>query len=203
MQGRFANVFTYDGALIHLAAAVNVNDDYVAGLRKFFPRPAGRDTGVTRAIATGTVCMIEDVLEDPDYLIASASAVGGFRSVLAVPLLRDGRTIGGIAVGRPEAGPFPDSQVALLQTFADQAVIAIENVRLFKELGARNRDLTEALEQQTATSDILRVISQSQTDVQPVFDTIAAQRPSRCATRPSAVSTSSTDGRWTSPQPPA
>ena len=101
---------------------------------------------------------------------------GNFRSILAVPLAREGRPIGAIAVGRPEPGPFPDSQVALLQTFADQAVIAIENVRLFTELGVRNRDLTEALEQQTATSDILRVISQSQTDVQPVFDTIVAQR---------------------------
>jgi hypothetical protein len=86
--------------------------------------------------------------------------------------MRDGKPVGGIALGRPGGRNFPDSQIALLKTFADQAVIAIENVRLFTELGARNRDLTEALEQQTATSDILRVISQSQTDVQPVFDTI-------------------------------
>ena len=99
-----------------------------------------------------------------------------FRSVLAVPLMREGRPIGAIAVGRPEPGQFPDEQIALLQTFADQAVIAIENVRLFKELEARNADLTEALEQQTATSEILRVISQSQTDVQPVFDAIARAR---------------------------
>ena len=176
----FANVFTFDGALIHLAASVNANTEYVEGLRSFFPRPAGRETAVTRAIATNAVCMIEDVLDDPDYVIATASAVGGFRSVLAVPLLRDGKAIGGLAVGRPEPGPFPATQVALLQTFADQAVIAIENVRLFNELNARNRDLTESLEQQTATSDILRVISRSQTDVQPVFDTIAASVLSLC-----------------------
>ena len=90
--------------------------------------------------------------------------------------MRDGKPIGTITVYRDVAGEFPEAQIALLQTFADQAVIAIENVRLFTELEARNRDLTEALEQQTATSDILRVISQSPTDVQPVFDTIAQAR---------------------------
>src|SRR5436190_9874754 len=87
--------------------------------------------------------------------------------------MREGVAIGAISLRRAEARPFTERQVALLQTFADQAVIAIENVRLFNEVGSRNRDLTEALEQQTATSDILRVISQSPTDVQPVFDTIA------------------------------
>ena len=88
-------------------------------------------------------------------------------------MLRDGQAIGTITVVSRRGEPVSGTQVELLKTFADQAVIAIENVRLFKELEARNRDLTEALEQQTATSEILRVISQSQTDVQPVFDTIA------------------------------
>src|SRR6202040_4373301 len=96
----------------------------------------------------------------------------GFQSLRVVPMLRKDEPIGAIAVGRPERGAFPDKQIALLKTFADQAVIAIKNVRLFTELQASNRELTTALDTQTATSDILRVISRSQTDVQPVFDAI-------------------------------
>jgi GAF domain-containing protein len=87
-------------------------------------------------------------------------------------MLRDGHPIGAITVWRTEVGPFTDRQVALLRTFADQSVIAIENVRLFTELEARNRDLTEALEQQTATGEILRAISSSPTDIRPVLETV-------------------------------
>src|SRR5262249_25686305 len=144
------NVFTFDGELIHLAAYVNTNPAYGDEIRRLFPRPPGRDLAVTRVILTGKLLQIPDVNEDPDYVKGTHSRIGGFRSNLGVPLLRDGRPIGAVVVGRPEPGPFPDSQVRLLETFADQAVIAIENARLFTELEARNRDLTEALEQQMA-----------------------------------------------------
>src|SRR5262249_22241818 len=96
----------------------------------------------------------------------------GYRAALGAPLLRDGNVVGVIFVAKTVPQPFTDKQIELVRTLADQAVIAIENVRLFKELEARNRDLTESLDQQTATSEILRVISSSPTDVQPVFDAI-------------------------------
>src|SRR4029453_13101000 len=104
----------------------------------------------------------------------------GHRATLSVPLLREGEVTGVIQLRRLEAEPFTDRQISLLQSFADQAVFAIENVRLFTELGARNHDLTEALEQQTATSEILRVISSSPTDVQPVLDAVAKNSSRLC-----------------------
>jgi signal transduction histidine kinase len=104
----------------------------------------------------------------------------GTRTLLCTPLLREGIPLGAILIRRTEVRPFSDRQINLLETFASQAVIAIENVRLFKELEDRNRDLTEALEQQTATSDVLRVISGSPTDVQPVFDAIVQSATRLC-----------------------
>jgi signal transduction histidine kinase len=173
-RAEFANVFTFDGSLIHLAAIENANADYVEKVRALFPRPPGRGTAVERAIATGRVCIIPDVLADPDYVIAAAAAISGYRSVLAVPLMRDGCPIGTIAVGRPVPGPFPERQVALMQTFADQAVIAIENVRLFGELQARTAELTRSVGELRALGEISQAVN-STLDLETVLSTIVAR----------------------------
>jgi GAF domain-containing protein len=169
----FGQVALFDGALLHMTAFHNVNAEGAEALRRRFPAPADSGSTMGRALATREIVQIPDVLEDPAYAFKGELQIMGFRSLLAVPMLRKGEPIGAIGVGRSERGQFPDEQIELLKTFADQAVIAIENVRLFTELQSSNRDLTTALDKQTATSDILRAISQTQTDVQPVFEVIA------------------------------
>ncbi|HEU5294515.1 MAG TPA: GAF domain-containing protein [Burkholderiaceae bacterium] len=164
-NGVAGGVARFDGSLVHLVAFRGVSDQAEAAMRAGFPRPPGRGSVVGRAIDEGAPVQIADVLADPDYALKSATELAGYRGNMAVPMLKDGHIIGAIGVCRAEPGEIPPEQVALLQTFADQAVIAIENVRLFNET-------QQALARQTASADILRVISQSPTDVQPVFAAI-------------------------------
>jgi GAF domain-containing protein len=134
-----------------------------------------------RALLEGKIVHIPDVQADPNYTWTEiAKSFGGYRTILGVPLAREGTPIGVMSLTRAEVRPFTDKQIELVGTFADQAVIAIENVRLFDEVQARTRELSESLEQQTATSEVLRVISSSPTDVQPVFDAIARSAASLC-----------------------
>ena len=145
--------------------------------------PVVRETGTAtgRALLEGRVIHIPDVQADPQYSWSEvAQKLAGYRTILGVPLLREGIPIGVMALTRSEVRPFTNKQIDLVTTFADQAVIAIENVRLFDEVQARTRDLTELLEQQTATSEVLRVISSSPGELQPVFQAMLANATRIC-----------------------
>src|SRR5262245_39903036 len=171
-DARECAVFKFDGDLIHLVAHADIGAEWTKALRSAYPRRPGRGMITARAIQMGSAVHVPDVQADPEFDLTEAAQASGVRTTLSVPMIREGEVIGAITVDRRELKPFLDKEIGLVKTFADQAVIAIENVRLFKELQTSNRELTTALDQQTATSDILKVISSSPTDVQPVFDAI-------------------------------
>jgi GAF domain-containing protein len=130
----------------------------------------GRSGVVGRVLMGGKFVQIPDVLTDPEYAFREFARLGGIRTMLGVPLLREGVPIGLFVLHRAVVRPFTDKQIKLVQTFADQAVLAIENSRLFEAEQQRTRELSESLEQQTATSEVLQVISSSPGDLQPVFE---------------------------------
>src|SRR5206468_71242 len=169
-----AVVVTFDGELIRLAALANMTPEGAEALRRHYPRPPSRDNASARAVQTCGVVAIPDVLEDIDYAVKATAVPAGFRGVLSVPLIRDRRPIGAITVGKPEPGLFPDEQIALLQTFADQAVIAIENVRLFTELEARTAELTKSVGELRALGEVGQAVS-STLDLETVLSTIVSR----------------------------
>src|SRR5215510_1096461 len=157
-----------EGMTISWGATYGFSLEYQELLKRHAPL-AGRGTMSGRVALERAPVQISDVLADPEFTFFEAQKLGNFRTLLGVPLLREGILIGVLGLAREMVRPFTDKQIELVQTFADQAVIAIENVRLFDEVRARTRELSEALEQQTATSEVLGVISSSPGELDGVF----------------------------------
>jgi signal transduction histidine kinase len=175
----FGAIFTFDGELVHFAGAYGFSPEQLNGMRAKYPvRVADRSVLSSRAILAKAPVHIEDIMSDPHY--DREHVAGVWRRQLAVPMLREGVPLGAIVANWAEAGATPKQHEDLLKVFADQAVIAIENVRLFEDVRKRTKELSEALEQQTATSEVLSVISRSPGELEPVFQTMLANATKLC-----------------------
>jgi signal transduction histidine kinase len=172
-------VFLRDGETMRIQAHSRVPEAFVDFLLAHPIRPS-QETFTGRTLLTGEITHIPDVLEDPGYNFGPAPQIGQFRAALAVPLAREGRLEGVFSLARPEPGAFSAREIELVRTFANQAVIAIENVRLFEEVQAKTRDLEESLAQQTATADVLKVISRSAFDLDAIFQTLVTTAVDLC-----------------------
>src|SRR5262245_25176538 len=167
-----------DGEVYRVAASYGAFPEFIETVKKH-PIHQDRQSATGRAVTERRVVHIHDLLDDPEYAWVGIQDAG-VRTILAVPMLREDIVIGVILCARRQARPFTTKQIELVQTFADQAVIAIANTRLFEEVQARTRELQESLEYQTATGEVLGVISRSPTELQPVLDSIAATAARLC-----------------------
>jgi two-component system, NtrC family, sensor kinase len=182
----FAFVYKLHANTFHLAASSNANAAWVQYVRDH-PISPGRGTVVGRTLLERHTVHVKDVLADLEYTDVQRQRLGNYRTILGVPLLHDQAPIGSIILLRSAVKPFSVAQINLVETFADQAVIAIENVRLFDEVQAKTRDLEESLQQQTATSEVLQVISSSPGELGPVFDTMLLNAMQLCQASHGAI----------------
>ena len=172
------SIFLREGDVFPLKAASSTTPEFLQYWAAN-PARAGRGSATSRVIASGKIEVIPDVLDEPDIKMPAGS-LSRIRAALGVPMLRDDKVEGVLVLTRPEPGPFTKSQIDLVQTFADQAMIAIENARLFDEVQTKTADLQESLQHQTATSEVLAVISRSPGELNPVFQTILASATNIC-----------------------
>src|SRR5262245_56066799 len=187
-EADMANIWRPRGASYHLAASYGLPSKFKEWLanKKYLEGVAiepGRGTIVGRTLLEGRIVHVYDLQQEQGYDLHGLISIGDYRTTLGVPLLRDGTPIGVLFLTRTRVDPFTQQQIDLVTTFADQAVIAIENVRLFDEVQARTRDLSEALEQQTATSEVLQVISRSPGELEAVFQTILTNAVQICGAK--------------------
>jgi GAF domain-containing protein len=175
-----------DGEVMRYVSSIGVSAEFDKWLRET-PNPIDRTSIAGRAALTKRVVYIPDVTVEPDYDRAPTWTLGNLRSLISVPLLREDDVVGAITLGRSTTEPFTERQIALIRTFADQAVIAMENARLLSELRERTDDLTQSLEYQTATSEVLEVIGRSTSDIQPVLDTMLKAALRLCRTESGGI----------------
>jgi GAF domain-containing protein len=176
------HIFQFDGEFLRFAAAYGASPEFTDYLKSHLRRPGPGSVARKAALERRTI-HVRDVLQEPGYELGELIKQQGYRTVLAVPMLREGALRGVITILKNEVEPFTDKQIELVETFADQAVIAIENVRLFDEVQARTRELSESLEQQTATSEVLQVISSSPGELDSVFQAMLKNATRICGAK--------------------